>query len=207
VIRLVSIDDHALFRAGLRKVVSDESDMSLVADAGDWDEGWRAILRHVPDVLLLDINLPGRSGLDLIAPVTDGCPSVRVVMLSMYAAPSYALRARQAGAWGYVSKDLEVQVLLGAIRLVAAGQRFVSPKALVPSAAPAGPDAPHFQLSARESQILMQLIHGKQLTQIAAQMAISVKTVSTYRHRILAKLAARSNAELVHYAVRHHLLH
>ncbi len=164
---------------------------------------------HV-DVVLLDINLPGRSGLDLLALIGKRFPAIRTMMLSMYAEPQYAVRALNGGARGYITKDMEADDLVDAIRKVMRGRRVVAPsisEALLQASDPAAAgSAAHLALSPRENQILMQLVAGHSLTSMAEAMGINVKTVSTYRRRLLEKLQLGSNAQLVQYAVHHGLI-
>lgn len=209
-IRLLIIDDHAMFRAGLRKVLQDAPEIGAVMEAGDWRDGLACLEREPVDVLLLDINLPERSGLDLIAPVRARFPSLRIVMLSMYSEPQYAARALRNGAHGYVAKDMEAVDLIAAIRIVHRGRQFVAPaiaQALLENAQGLAPHpAPHERLSSRESEILRSIVGGESLTAIAERLMINVKTVSTYRRRILEKMGLGSNAQLVQYAVHHRLV-
>ncbi len=205
------IDDHAMFRSGLRKVLQDEPDIRVVGESGDWADGLAQMaLGHV-DLVLLDINLPGRSGLDLLALIGKRFPAVRTMMLSMYAEPQYAVRALNGGARGYITKDMEADDLVDAIRKVMRGRRVVAPsisEALLQASDPgtAAASAAHLALSPRESQILMELVAGRSLTSMAEAMGINVKTVSTYRRRLLEKLQLGSNAQLVQYAVHHGLI-
>ncbi len=209
-IKLLIVDDHAMFRAGLRKVFNDEPDIHVVDEAGDCAEGLSKIERHALDVLLLDINLPDRSGLEMLDVVRVRFPRLRTIMLSMYSEPQYAIRAMRSGACGFVAKDMEVDELVAAIRRVARGSRFVAPSVAASLLDALGGDgdagSPHERLSPRESQILRMIVGGEALTFIAGQLAINVKTVSTYRRRILEKIGVASNAELVQYAVRHRLV-
>lgn len=209
-IKLLIVDDHAMFRAGLRKVFNDEPDIRVVDEAGDCGEGLAKIEKHVLDVLLLDINLPDRSGLQMLDVVRARFPRLRTIMLSMYSEPQYAVRAMRSGACGFVAKDMEVDELVDAIRRVARGSRFVAPSIAASLLDAMGSDgeggAAHERLSPRESQILRMIVAGESLTAIAARLAINVKTVSTYRRRVLEKIGVASNAELVQYAVRHRLV-
>jgi len=209
-IKLLIVDDHAMFRAGLRKVFSDEPDIRVVDEAGDCSEGLAKIERHALDVLLLDINLPDRSGLEMLDVVRARFPRLRTIMLSMYSEPQYAVRALRSGACGFVAKDMEVDELVAAIRRVARGSRFVAPAIAASLLDSLGSDgdagSPHERLSPREAQILRMIVGGEALTAIAARLAINVKTVSTYRRRLLEKIGVASNAELVQYAVRHRLV-
>ncbi|MDM0085814.1 MULTISPECIES: response regulator transcription factor [unclassified Variovorax] len=208
--RLLIIDDHAMFRAGLRKVLQDAPEISAIAEAGDWHGGMACLEAQPIDVLLLDINMPGCSGLDLIAPILERFKSLRIIMLSMYSEPQYAVRALRNGAHGYVAKDMEAVDLIAAIRIVSRGRQFVAPsitRALMDTAQGLAPDPrPHERLSSRESEILRMIVGGESLTAIAERLAINVKTVSTYRRRLLEKMALGSNAQLVQYAVHHRLV-
>ncbi|WP_219217929.1 response regulator [Variovorax boronicumulans] len=208
--RLLIIDDHAMFRAGLRKVLQDAPEITAIAEAGDWHGGMACLEAQPTDVLLLDINMPGCSGLDLIGPILERFPSLRIIMLSMYSEPQYAVRALRNGAHGYVAKDMEAVDLIAAIRIVSRGRQFVAPsitRALMDTAQGLAPDPrPHERLSSRESEILRMIVGGESLTAIAERLAINVKTVSTYRRRMLEKMALGSNAQLVQYAVHHRLV-
>ena len=209
-INVLTIDDHAMFRSGLRKVLLDSPDIARVEETGDWREGLEILERGQTQVLLLDINLPDRSGLDVLDMVRSRFPQVNVIMLSMYAAPQYAIRALRSGAKGYVAKDMEASDLIAAIRNVNRGRKFVPSalaEALLDTRHGLDPSPnPHERLSARELQIMRMMVAGGALTAIAERLSINVKTVSTYRRRILEKLGVASNAQLVQYAVHHHLM-
>lgn len=210
-IRLMIIDDHPMFRSGLKKMLHDEPDFCVVDEAGDWADGLARLRSHGDlDILLLDINLPARSGFDLLETIQAEAPELKVIMLSMYSQQQYALRALRAGAHGYVAKDMEAADLIGAVRMVAKGQKYMTPavtEMLISSLH--GPDdnpGEQKKLSIRESQIFDMLVRGESLTMIAAKLSISVKTVSTYRSRILEKRGVSTNAELIQYAVRNKLI-
>lgn len=209
-INVLIIDDHAMFRSGLRKVLQDAPDIARVEETGEWRDGLALLERGDTHVLLLDINLPDTSGLDVLDTVHARFPAVHVVMLSMYAAPQYAIRALRNGAKGYVAKDMEASDLIAAIRNVNRGKKFITPAvtdALLDSVNGLAPHPrPHEHLSARESQIMRMIVAGEALTAIAERLLINVKTVSTYRRRILEKLGVASNAQLVQYAVHNGLL-
>lgn len=210
-IKLMIIDDHAMFRSGLKKMLHDEPDFQVIEEAGDWAEGLSKLRSHVQlDVVLLDINLPARSGFDLLEAIHAEFPALRVIMLSMYSQQQYALRALRAGAHGYVAKDMEASDLIGAIRTVLNGKKYMSPEVteMLISSLNGPEDNPSEpkKLSIREAQIFDMLVRGKSLTMIAARLSISVKTVSTYRSRILEKRGLTTNAELIQYAVRNNLI-
>ena len=208
-INILTIDDHTLFRSGLRKVLEDEADMRVIGEAGEWADGLAQLARLPVDVVLLDINLPGRSGLEVLEIICKRHPKVRTVMLSMYAEPQYARRALGSGARGYITKDMEAVDLISAVRTVMKGSQIVVPSftdSLLPVVqvdAQAEDAPPHTGFSLRETQIFTLIVEGCSLTAIAVELDIHVKSVSTYRKRVLEKLGLTSNSEMVQYAVRH----
>jgi DNA-binding NarL/FixJ family response regulator len=206
-IRVLVVDDHTIFRTGLRRLLSDEADIRVVEEGRDIADMF-AVLRRTPiDVVLLDVNMNGRSGLDAMPSLRAEFPRLPVLLLSMYPAEQYGPVALRTGASGYLTKDVESEELVFAIREVARGQCYVTSavsERLRLGEAAEGP--PHHRLAPREQQIMQLIVQGMSLTDIGARMNISVKTVSTYRTRILEKIGVQSNAELVIYAVRHHVL-
>lgn len=208
-IDVLVVDDHTIFRSGLRRLFSDEPDIRVVDEAGNSADALTKIRAQKFDVVLMDINMDGRSGLDLLGSIRSEFPSLPVLMLSMYPEEQYALVSLQAGANGYVSKDIESQELIQAVRQVAAGGRYLTARAagkVLASAANGESGPPHHKLSVREHEIMLMIVKGMSLTEIGEKLFLSVKTISTYRTRILMKLGVASNAELVRYAVRHGIL-
>lgn len=208
-IELLLVDDHAIFRAGLRRLISDESDLRVAAEASNGNEALQMIRSRHFDVVILDINMTGRSGLDTLAVIRAEQPRLPVLMLSMYVEPQYAQMALRARANAYLTKDTVPEELTTAIRRVAGGGYYVSPNAAVGVLMRIGNDdehALHESLSQRERHIMMKIVRGQSLTDIGVQMSLSVKTVSTYRSRLLQKLGISSNAELVQYAMRNGLV-
>ena len=209
-IDLLIVDDHTIFRSGLKRLLSDETDMRVADEARNGVE-MLAKLRQPQhfDVVLLDVNMEGVSGLDALESVRADFPRLPVLVLSMYPEEQYALTAIRAGANGYVSKDIDAPELIKAIRLVAAGGRYLTAggaqKVLMHLGDGDAPP-PHQKLTAREYQIMLMMIKGTSLTEIGERIFISVKTVSTYRSRILSKLEVNNNAELILYAVRHGII-
>jgi two-component system invasion response regulator UvrY len=204
-IDLLLVDDHAIFRAGLRRLISDELDIRVKDEASTGNEALEKLRSHHFDVVILDINMAGRSGLDTLAAIRADSGRQPVLMLSMYIEPQYAVMALKADANAYLTKDTVPSELIVAIRRVANGGRYVSPGTaaevqmrLAREDAP----APHNSLSQREHHIMLKIVRGQSLTEIGVQMSLSVKTVSTYRTRLLEKLGITSNAELVQYAMR-----
>lgn len=199
------IDDHSIFRAGAVRLIEEDPDVAVVVQAGDADAGLRLLTERRFDIVILDINLPGRSGLDLLPALRTLRPEVPVLVLSMYPARQYAMLAYEAGAAGYVSKDMDASDLLTAIRRVINGGRYVPEEAAqrmleTLDAAPGGDK--HVHLSPREDAVMRALVTGTPVGQIAEDLVLSVKTVSTYRSRLLTKLGLESNADLVRYAMR-----
>ncbi|HMO48632.1 MAG TPA: response regulator transcription factor [Rubrivivax sp.] len=208
-IRILLVDDHTIFREGLKRLLVEQGDFSVAAEAGDAIEALRHLREAEFDVVLLDVSMPGRSGLEMLPSIRAERPALPVVVLSMYPAEQYALRAFQAGAAGYIGKDMNAPELIAAIRKVAAGGRYVPPE--IAERVLDGIDqvqqrAPHQQLSSREYEIMLLIVRGTRLTEIGKQLFLSVKTVSTYRSRILDKLGVASNAELARYALLHRLI-
>ena len=208
-IRILLVDDHTIFRSGLKRLFLDEPDVLVTGEASNSADALALLRQHRYSLMLLDINMAGRSGLELLALLRTESLRLPVLVLSMYSEQQYALVAIQAGAMGYLPKDAEPAELLHAIRRVAAGQHYLSAQAapLVQRQLQGGDERPaHQRLSVRENQIMLMLIKGVSLTDIGVEMLISVKTVSTHRSHILDKLGLGSNAELVLYAVRQGLL-
>ncbi len=207
-IRVIIVDDHALIRRGLRETLSEAGDISVVGEAGDYG-GLRELLRQEScDVLLIDVNLPGRSGIDAIKALVDEGSPIRAVTLSQYPEDQYGIRALKAGAMAYLNKAVAPEVIVQAVRTVAAGRKYVTPEiaqALADSVASRGASA-HDELSDREMQTLMLIAEGRKLSEIADQLSLSPKTVSVYRARVLEKLGLSSNAELATYAMRNGLI-
>ena len=212
-IKVILCDDHALIRRGIRDTLSDASDIEVVGEAGDYGE-LRSLMRTLPvdkqcDVLVLDINMPGRSGLDVLHVLKDEGTATRVLIVSMYPEDQYAIRALRAGAFGYVNKGGDPQLLVQAVRTVAQGRKYVTPEIaqmLVESLTAPAPEQAHQKLSDRELQTLVMIASGKRLSDIAEELMLSPKTVSVYRARVLEKLGLSNNSELTVYAIRNGLV-
>ena len=218
-IEVILCDDHALIRRGIRDTLSDAPDIRVVGEAGDYGE-LRSLMRTLMqqpgrdsakacDVLVLDINLPGRSGLDALHALKDEASPIKVLVVSMYPEDQYAIRALRAGAYGYVNKGGDPQLLVQAVRTVSQGRKYVTPEIaqmLVESLTAPSTENPHQSLSDRELQTLMMIASGKRLADIAEELTLSPKTVSVYRARVLEKLALANNAELTVYAIRNGLV-
>ena len=214
-INVILCDDHALIRRGIRDTLSDAPDITVVGEAGDYGE-LRALMRKLSmppetrcDVLVLDINLPGRSGLDALHALKEEGSPIKVLIVSMYPEDQYAIRALRAGAYGYVNKGGDPQLLVQAVRTVAQARKYVTPEIaemLVVSLTSPETDSPHSKLSDRELQTLTMIASGKRLADIAETLKLSPKTVSVYRARVLEKLQLANNAELTVYAIRRGLV-
>ncbi len=217
-ISVILCDDHALIRRGIRDTLADAPDIQVVGEAGDYGE-LRGLLHSLRapasgraagcDVLVLDINLPGRSGLDVMHALKDEGSAVKVLVVSMYPEDQYAIRALRAGAYGYVNKGGDPQLIVQAVRTVAQGRKYVTPEIaqmLVESLTTPTHENAHDKLSDRELQTLVMIASGKRLSDIAEELTLSPKTVSVYRARVLEKLALQNNAELTVYAIRNGLV-
>ncbi len=231
-IKVILCDDHALIRRGIRDTLADAADIEVVGEAGDYGE-LRSLMRGLAsggrdagpagvatgthpsthgigcDVLVLDINLPGRSGLDVIHVLKDEGSPIKVLVVSMYPEDQYAIRSLRAGAYGYVNKGGDPQLIVQAVRTVAQGRKYVTPEIaqmLVESLTTTVPEHAHDKLSDRELQTLVMIASGKRLSDIAEQLTLSPKTVSVYRARVLEKLGLQNNAELTVYAIRQGLV-
>jgi len=202
-------DDHPIVRRGLRDILSVEPDVEICGEARDAAEALRVVTVTPCDLVILDLSLPDRHGLDVLAQITAQQPAPRVLVLTMHPETQFAVRAMRMGAAGYLTKDSAAAELVGAVRTIVRGGRYISPAladALV-DRLQTGADAPaHERLSARELDVLLRIGAGQSPTQIASELHLSVKTISTYRARILDKLALTTTAELIHYVARSRLL-
>lgn len=210
-INIIIVDDHDILRAGLKHILADTPDIAVTAEASNGNEALAKVRTGSWDAMVLDMSMPGRSGIELIKQLKHEFPKLPILILSMHREDVYAVRAFKAGASGYLCKDNAEAQLAQAIRKVAGGGMFISPAVaekiavgMLQGGAAAAP--PHAQLSDREYQIFQHIVGGEGLTDIARQLNLSVKTVSTYKTRILEKLRLANASELVRYAVRHDLI-
>ncbi len=208
-IQVILCDDHALIRRGIRDTLADADDIEVVGEAGDYGE-LRTLLRDKRcDVLVLDINLPGRSGLDVLHVLKEEGNPVKVLVVSMYPEDQYAMRALKAGASGYLNKGSDAAQIVAAVRTVSQGKKYVTPEMaqmLVDNLTAPAQEEAHQKLSDRELQTLVMIASGKRLSDIAEQLLLSPKTVSVYRARVLEKLSLSNNSELTVYAIRNGLV-
>ncbi|MGE5490620.1 MAG: response regulator [Actinomycetota bacterium] len=208
-LRLAIVDDHGIVRAGFREMLAEEIEIQIVFEASSGEEALQHLRECDCDVLLLDLSLPGQSGVDVLRAVRQRHPGLRVLMLSGFPEERYALAMIRHGADGYLSKECEREELIRAIRTVASGRRYVSARTAELLAGECAGDIvlpSHSQLSDRELEVFLQLAKGASVSDIAAALNLSVKTVSTYRTRLLEKLSLSSNAELAAYAIRNGLI-
>jgi DNA-binding NarL/FixJ family response regulator len=209
VTRVLIADDHALMREGLRRILATDPSFVVAGEAKDGHEVLAAVRAGGFDVLLLDLSMPGRSGIDLLRQVKAERPELRVLVLSMHDEQQYAVRAIRAGASGYLTKDTAAAQLVAALRKIAGGALFITPavaEALALQLQSPSAELAHQRLTDREHQIFLLLAAGESVSAIAERLHLSVKTVSTHKTRILEKLAVGSLAELVRYAVAHRLI-
>lgn len=208
-IQVVICDDHAVLRRGIRDTLAEATDIRVIGEAAGYTELRDTLRQAACQVLLLDINMPGRNGLEVLASVRESYPEIRVLMVSMYPEDQYALRCLKAGAHGYANKAGDPLELVRAVRTVHQGRKYLTPEVaqmLADSLAQPTPEVLHEALSEREMQTLQKIASGKRLTDIAEELMLSPKTVSVYRARVLEKLQLSNNAELTVYAIRNSLV-
>ena len=207
-IRVVVADDHTILREGLKQLLASAEGIEVVGEAVDGHEVLERVRSADFDLLLLDLSMPGKSGMELIKQVKSERPRLRILVLSMHGEQQYAVRAIRAGASGYLTKESAATQLVTAIRKVASGGAFISPEVaeqLAQSAMPRAEGLPHTALSDREYEVFQLLVSGRTITDIAHQLKLSVKTVSTHKARLLEKMGMATQADLVRYAIAHRL--
>ncbi len=209
-IKVLLADDHSIVRAGLCRIVEESGDMTVVAEAADGKAAIQQARKADPDVAVIDISMPEFDGLEVTARLRDDIPDLPVIILTMHEEEQYVVRAIEAGAMGYITKKSAPEKLVKAIRKVLAGQRYLSPEATeslaLRVARGAKGQSPLDSLSNRELQVLKRLAQGNTNREIAAAYNISIKTVDTYRLRLLKKLNLRNNADISRFAIQNHLI-
>jgi two-component system, NarL family, invasion response regulator UvrY len=208
-IRVFIADDHAIVREGLKQILAEQRDIVVAGEAETGLDAIRLFPKSKCQVMLLDISLPDRNGIEVLKQVRKDTPELAVLMLSMHREDQYAIRSLKAGAAGYLTKQSAPRELVTAIRQVASGQKYVSAALAQTLATQVGEDhdaPPHAGLSDREYQTLLMIASGKTVGDIAKELSLSVKTVSEYRARLLVKMKLKNSAELTHYAIRNNLL-
>jgi two-component system invasion response regulator UvrY len=208
-IKVLFVEDHAIVREGLKQILADTDDIIVADEAADGEEALEKVPKGDFDVIVLDISMPKRSGLDVLIELKSIRPKLPVLILSMYPEELYAIRAFKGGASGYLSKESAPTELITAIRKVSSGGKYISPalaENLVINLGEDNGNPLHEKLSEREYQILCMIASGKAGKEIAAELRLSAKTISTYRTRVLEKMGMRTNAELTHYALQNKLV-
>ncbi len=208
-IRILIVDDHVMIRQGLRQILADAFPKALFGEAPSANLALEEVAKKPWDVVLLDITMPGKSGLDVLKQMVDAQPNLAVLVLSMHPEDQYAIRVLKTGAAGYITKNTASEEVIGAVKKVLAGGKYVS-AALAENLAtslnaPAG-KAPHELLSDREYQVMRMIAQGRSVKEIAFELSLSVKTISTYRTRIMEKTKLKTNADIIRYAVREKLV-
>ncbi|MGZ8266561.1 MAG: response regulator [Burkholderiales bacterium] len=208
-IRVLLADDHAIVRQGLKEILEATGDIVVAAEATNGQEALARVRDTEIDVAVLDLSMPGRSGVELLKLIKAERPKLRLLVLSMHSEEQYAVRAVRAGAAGYLTKESAGDELVAAIRRIAGGGAYISPETaerlvLETNTGTEGP--PHTQLSNREYEVFRALVAGKSVTDIAANLNLSVKTISTHKSRILEKMGLSSQTALVRYALKHNLV-
>ena len=208
-IKILIVDDHAVVRAGIKQIVAETSDIVVVDEASQGNEALEKVWKKDYDVVILDITMPGKSGLEVLKEIKQDKPHLPVLILSMHPEEQYAIRTIKAGASGYLTKESIPDELLTAIRRVALGKKYISASLseLLAENLEFDMEKPlHTLLSDREYEVMMMLTSGKTVRQIAEELSLSVKTISTYRYRILEKMHMKTNAELIRYVIANKLL-
>lgn len=208
-IRVFIADDHAIVREGLKQILADSPDIIVAGESENGLDAIKLFRKSKCHVMLLDISMPDKSGIDVLKQVKKEHPDMAVLMLSMHREDQYAIRSLKAGAAGYLTKQSAPKELVTAIRQVAAGQKYVSAALAQELAAQVGEDhavALHDTLSDREYQTLTMIASGKTVSVIAEELSLSVKTISEYRARLLIKMKLKNSAELTHYAIKNQLI-
>jgi len=209
-VKVLLADDHSIVRAGLRRLIEESGDMTVIAEAADGREALRAVENALPDVVVIDLSMPGLDGLEVISRLHTEYPSLPLLVLTMHEEGQYVVRAIEAGAMGYITKQSAPEQLVNAIRKVIGGSRFLTDEAVealaLRVARGTGGQNLLDTLSMRELQVLRRLAMGATNREIASIYGISIKTVDTYRFRILKKLDLRNNAELSRFAIQNHLV-
>ncbi|MBI4825626.1 MAG: response regulator transcription factor [Nitrospirae bacterium] len=208
-IKILIVDDHAIVREGLKQILSETSDIVVTGEANNGQEALEKVWHNKYDVVLLDISMPGRNGLEILKQIKHDNPALQVLILSVSPEEQYAVRALKAGASGYLTKESTPNELIAAIRKVSSGKKYVSSslaERLACHLEAKSEDSLHESLSDREYEVMCMIASGKAVKEIAESLCLSVKTISTYRSRILEKMEMKNNAQLTHYAISNRLV-
>lgn len=208
-IRTLVVDDHSMVRSGLIKILKEESDIEVLAEADGYPQLLNCLKTVFPDIILMDISMPGKNGLEIVKELKQTNPEIKTLVLSMHPEERFSVRAIKAGALGYVSKESAADELVRAIRQVYNGGKYITPivaEQLANSYELESNKLPHERLSDREFQILRMIASGRKIKEIASELSISPATVATYRARVLEKLQLKSNVDITSYALRNNLV-
>ncbi len=208
-IKILIADDHAIVREGLKQILAETSDMVVAGEAADGEQCLELVWKNDLDLVLLDIAMPGRGGMDILKQLKHEKPKLPILMLSMYPEEQYAVRSLKAGASGYLTKESAPEELISAIRKVSQGGKYVSSSLAEKLAVYLETDTEkpvHETLSDREYQVMLMIASGKTVKQIADELSLSIKTISTYRARTLRKMGMKNNAEITYYAIKNELV-
>ena len=208
-LKIIIADDHAVLRKGLKLIILEEFTNAQISEASTAEDALKAIRKEKFDLVISDISMPGRSGIDLLKQIREEFPFLPVLILSMHPEEHYAIRALKAGASGYVTKDTASEELAKAIRKIISGKKYISSSLADMLADNVSVDSallPHELLSDREFEVLLLIASGKGISKIAETLSLSVNTISTYRSRLLEKMKLKSNADLIHYALEQNLV-
>ena len=202
-IKILLVDDHSIFRSGVREMIETESDIKVVAEAGNSAEALISVKKHELDIAVLDISLPDSNGLDLVKKLKRAKPEIKILILSSYDESIYGLRSLKSGASGCLTKDCSIEVLISAVRKVNSGGTYIGPQLSEMIAQMYGNQGiqTHEELSAREFEVFRMMARSIPLVRIATELKVSTNTIKTYRTRILIKLGIKNNAQLVEYAI------
>lgn len=206
--RILIVDDHTIVRHGLKRIIEDVADLTVACEAGDAAETMDALAKGTFELVILDINLPGKSGLELLTDIKRFHPDLPVLVLTMHPEEQFAVRVLRLGASGYLNKDSPSDEIVDAILTILSGKKYISSslsQLILDDLATDRQKLPHELLSDREYQVLLRIAAGKSVSDIGEEMSLSVKTISTYRTRILEKMKLSTNADLIRYAVANHL--
>jgi two-component system invasion response regulator UvrY len=208
-IKVIVVDDHSMVRSGLMKILREENDIEVIGEADGYGQLFHHLKFQLPDIVLLDISMPGKSGLEIVKELKQVHPSIRTLMLSMHPEDRFSVRAIKAGACGYITKESAADELVMAVRQTYQRGKFITATVadkLADSLEVEGDKLPHERLSDREFQVLVQIASGASVKKIASDLSLSPTTIATYRARILEKMQLKSNVDLTTYALRHKLI-
>jgi len=208
-IKIILVDDHAIVRKGIKALLEEEKDIQILGEADNYADVFTLLDKELPDLVMLDVDIPGRNGFEILKDIKVLYPPLKVLILSMQSEDQFGLRAIKAGAYGYISKDNSNEELRNAVRRVYEGRKYISSSVMeqLADVYDKGTDKPaHELLSDRELQILCMISSGKPVTAIAGELSLSPATIATYRSRVLKKLRLKSNVEMTAYAIRNHLI-